>query len=210
MSDEITMAQINAKLDRLLLYMEMQLNGERLHQVAGYSWGRTSDGDPFVILYPANSRLRHKICRVYEDDFGKLPAFVDTAVIPDTAQEGNPDREQAIRQKIYRPTPAFVISTRDGKETQMGVEIRFSRTVEAPRPVTMAVSKPTPTATGATPPTSTPAGKGDIFEYKYGDGTAATEAARPHFDAYRRAHGEQSPASREALGEWCKAEGRIP
>lgn len=53
------------------------------------------------------------------------------------------------------------------------------------------------------------AGTPELFNYHYGDKVEATEKARPHFDAYRRANNEQAPASREALHQWCVQVGRV-
>jgi hypothetical protein len=144
---------IEQKLDRVMLLLEVQINGEKLHRVAGYSWGRTGEGDPFVILYPASDRLKHKVCRVYSEQFPELPSCIDTAAIPETAQEGNPDRDQAIRQRIYKQTPPFLIATRDGRDTEMGPEQRFSRVIEGPvGPATRPPqSSPKPVHTAAKP-----------------------------------------------------------
>lgn len=122
---------LERKLDQLTILVEAMLRHESIHEVAGYAYGRTSIDAAFIILYPAASQLKHKVCRVYEEDFGKLPAFINTN-IPAVAQEGNPDREQAKRQRIYTHTPVFTITTVEGKDTQMGPEVRFSRVISAP------------------------------------------------------------------------------
>lgn len=100
-------------------------SNDQLHWVGGYAHGRTSNDDPFLILYPASEKLNHKVCRVYPQDFKKLPAFVNTDVLPGLAQDGNPDRDKAIKKGIYHACPAFLITTYAGKETQMGNEVRF-------------------------------------------------------------------------------------
>ena len=46
-----------------------------LHWIGGFVYGRTSNDDPFIILYPASELLKEKACRVYEHDFKKLPGF---------------------------------------------------------------------------------------------------------------------------------------
>ena len=65
------------------------------HLVGGFAHGRTSNGDPYVLLYPAQKNLKHKICRVYEQLFHELPYFIETNVIADDAQDGNPDKDKA-------------------------------------------------------------------------------------------------------------------
>jgi hypothetical protein len=68
---------------------------------------------------------------VYEEDFDKLPAIINTAV-PEAAQDGNPTRDQARWQGVYIHTPAFTIATLAGQDGQMETEARFSHVVEAP------------------------------------------------------------------------------
>jgi len=98
---------------------------DRLHVVGGYVYGRTKNDDPFIILYPAQEYLTHKICRVYPHDFKKLPKFIPTDNVPGDT-ENNPDKGAAIKYGIYHTCPVFQIVTYFGKETQMGPEVRFS------------------------------------------------------------------------------------
>lgn len=100
-----------------------------LHMIGGFAHGRTSNGDPFVLLYPAPKNLKHKVCRVYEQSFHELPWFVETNAIPQDAQDGNPDKDKAEKLGIYRSCDWFEIATIDGKETQMGAEQRFFTTI---------------------------------------------------------------------------------
>lgn len=182
----VTLESLQAEIVQLRRLIEVMVNSEKLHQVGGYASGRTSKGASFIILYPDAPHLKHKVCRVYEEDFAKLPSYINTRV-PENAQEGNPDREQAIRQKIYTACPVFTIATRDGQDTQMGPEVRFSRVVDAPQ-------------VAAAPTTDTAE---DIFEYRYQNGTLAdTDEERRAFDAWRRAHAGKSPLSRTGLRTW--------
>lgn len=103
-------------------------SGNHIHWIGGYVYGRTSNDDPFILLYPAADNLNEKIVRVYPQDFKKLPAFIDTGDVPaDT--ENNPNKGQAQKKGIYHTCPLFQIVTYDGKETQMGPEKRFGDVV---------------------------------------------------------------------------------
>ncbi|MCJ7700620.1 MAG: hypothetical protein MUO62_03475 [Anaerolineales bacterium] len=90
--------------------------------------GRTSNGDDYIVLFSANEKLNHKICRVYKEAFNRLPDFVDTQ-IPANAGNGNPTREEASKRRILRTCPLFKIVTFDGRETAMGPERRFYATL---------------------------------------------------------------------------------
>ena len=92
--------------------------------IGGYVYGRTSKGDPFIVLYPASDKLDRKACRVYDHEFKKLPQFVDLNV-PINAQNANPDRSQAVRMGIYKKCQLFQITLFDGRKTEMGPEQRF-------------------------------------------------------------------------------------
>lgn len=190
----VTLESLQAEITQLRTLIEVMVNSERLHQVGGYASGRTSKGAAFIILYPAAPHLKHKVCRVYEEDFGKLPPIINTRV-PQSAQEGNPDREQAIRQKIYHACPVFTIATRDGQDTQMGPEVRFSRVIEPPQTLVSTA----PVAAASTP-------TGEMFEYRYQNGKLAeTDEERRAFDVWRRAHAGKSPISRAGLRTWWAA-----
>lgn len=98
-----------------------------LHYIGGYVYGQTSNGDPYIVLYPEASYLRQKSCRVYPHAFKKLPPFIE---IPDedvwpAHTDGSPDKDKAQAKGIYRECPTFLITTYGGKETQMGREKRF-------------------------------------------------------------------------------------
>lgn len=119
MTDDIK--QLNKMLRAILL------SQNNLHWIGGYVYGETSRDDPYIILYPSSDRLKQKVVRVYPHGFKKLPAFV---VVPspdnwrgDTSE--NPDKDKARRKGIYHECPAFLITTWDGSETQMGREKRF-------------------------------------------------------------------------------------
>lgn len=99
--------------------------------IGGWVGGRTADGDPFIILYPAADHLREKACRVYPHHFKRLPGFIPTDDVPaDT--DANPSKGQAKNAGIYHECPRFKIVMRLGKETQMGREKRFHHTLYVP------------------------------------------------------------------------------
>lgn len=186
-----TVQSLQAEVNRLTRLVDLLINGETVHRVGGYAYGRTKKGDAFIILYPAADRLKLKVCRVYQEEFPQLPAFIDSNV-PQDAQKGNPDREEAKEMGIYRPCPAFLMLTREGKDTQMGREVRFSRVLEAP-----------PVAAAAKPQLAASAPTGEMFEYRYQNGKLAeTAEERTAFDAWRRAHAGKSPISRAGLRTW--------
>lgn len=102
--------------------------GGKLHEVGGYVYGKTKrgEGDPFVILYPYAQGMKEKVCRVYQQDFGKLPHYIPT----EFPQGGNyvydnPDKEEARKAGIYHNCRPFTMATYPGKQTQMGPEQRF-------------------------------------------------------------------------------------
>ncbi len=184
-----TIQSLQAELSRLSRLVDLLINGEKIHRVGGYAYGRTKKGDAFIILYPAADRLKLKVCRVYQEEFAQLPAFIDTDV-PPTAQKGNPDRPEAEEMGIYRPCPPFLMLTRDGKDTQMGPEVRFSRVLDAPQVATPQAAAATTTAD-------------ELFEYRYLNGKLAENAEeRTAFAAFRRAHDGKSPISRAGLRTW--------
>jgi len=113
-------------LEQIAKMLRAQLKGSgHLWWVSGYVYGVTGNGDPFIILYPADEKLQEKIVRVYPHDFKKLPAFIPTNVDSGDT-EANPNKEQARKKGIYHECPMFEIVTHDGKDTQMGKERRFS------------------------------------------------------------------------------------
>lgn len=112
-------------LEQVAKMLRAQLKGAgHLWWIGGYVYGVTSNGDIFVILYPADEKLQEKVVRVYPHDFGKLPAFIPLDVDGGDT-EANPNKEQARKKGIYHECPLFEIVTFDGKETQMGRERRF-------------------------------------------------------------------------------------
>jgi hypothetical protein len=120
-------------LTRQQKLMEVVANQGKLHWIGGYAYGRTSENDPYILLYPAPKGMVHKVCRVYKEDFHKLPYHVSSINIPKQAQDANPDKGPAKKMGIYHNTPVFTIATVDGKETPLGPEQRFFDTVELTR-----------------------------------------------------------------------------
>ncbi len=97
-----------------------------IHWIGGYVYGKTKNGDPFIILYPAAEYLREKACRVYPREFPKLPPFIPTANVMGKTK-GNPSKDEAIDLGIYNTCPMFQVITYDGKETPLGKEKRFGK-----------------------------------------------------------------------------------
>lgn len=97
-----------------------------IHWIGGYVYGKTKGGDPFVILYPAAEYLQEKACRVYPQEFKKLPSFINTQNIQGKTR-GNPNKGEARELGIYHECPMFQVITYDGKETPMGNEKRFGK-----------------------------------------------------------------------------------
>jgi hypothetical protein len=114
------------KLDQVTKMLSALLKStNNYHVVGAYAWGYTSNDDPFLVLYPQDDRLKHKVCRVYPHDFGKLPADIVNGK-PDAGPDDPGDRDRAEKRGILRPCPMMGVVTYDGKETQMGPEKRFS------------------------------------------------------------------------------------
>lgn len=130
------------RLDEIAKMLRAQLKGAgHLWWVAGYVYGQTSNGDVFVILYPAAENLKEKVVRVYDHDLKKLPAFIPTEGIDGGDTEANPSKEQARKKGIYHECPAFEIVTFDGKDTQMGKERRFGDVLRLSRKAAEAVAQ---------------------------------------------------------------------
>lgn len=100
-------------------------SNNQIQWAGAYAPGRTKTGDAYIILYPQNKKLQHKICRVYPHDFKLLPADIDTT-IPAGVGNGNPTRDEAAARGILKPCKMFAVLTYAGRETQMGREVRFS------------------------------------------------------------------------------------
>ena len=139
----------NEQLDRIEKMLQVQLKGAgHLWWIGGFVYGQTSNGDVFVILYPAAEHLKEKVVRVYDYDLKKLPAFIPTEGIDAGDTEANPSKEQARKKGIYHECPSFEICTFDGKDTQMGKERRFGevlRLSKAAREALQNVGVPTRT-----------------------------------------------------------------
>ena len=115
----------NEQLDRIEKMLRAQLKSVgHIWWVSGWVYGQTSNGDLFIILYPAAENLKEKVVRVYDHDMKRLPAFIPTNVDGGDT-EANPSKEQARKKGVYHECPAFEIVTYDGKDTQMGKERRF-------------------------------------------------------------------------------------
>lgn len=127
MSENAELTQVRKMLTALLK------SNNQIHWIGGYAPGKTSKGDPFIILYPAGDHLEHQVCRVYKHDLGKLPQFISRE-IPEgvNGEKKAPSRPEAQAKGIYRDCPRFCVLTYHGKETQMGREIRFSDTLFVP------------------------------------------------------------------------------
>lgn len=120
---------MNEQLERIEKMLSALLkSSNHIWWIGGYVYGQKSNGEPFIVLYPAGERLKDKVCRVYDHDFRKLPAFIDTSnVTADTAEYGKetPDKLEAQKKGIYHECPLFQIATYDGRDTRMGPERRF-------------------------------------------------------------------------------------
>lgn len=118
--------RVEMKMDQITKMLSAILKStNNYHVVGAYAWGYTSNDDPFLVLYPQDERLKHKVCRVYPHDFGKLPAEI-TSNRPDAGPDDPGDRDRAEKRGILRPCAMMGIVTYDGRETQMGQEKRFS------------------------------------------------------------------------------------
>ena len=127
--------RIYVKVNVLEKLMTVIANGGKIHQIGGYAYGRTSGNDPFILLYAPHDSMVHKICRVYPEDFSKLPHFIPTGNPPTSASELNLTKTELKKQSLYHGCATFKIATIDGKDTQMGPEIRFYDTMSVDREV---------------------------------------------------------------------------
>jgi len=109
------------QLDRIETMLKAILASDNhIHWVGSYAHGRTKTGDPYIVLFPASDKLEHKVCRVYESQFKRLPDFVDTAV----PGHIKPSKDTPVKDRGI-PCTHFQVVTSDGKDTQMGAEKRF-------------------------------------------------------------------------------------
>jgi len=130
------------QLDRIETMLKAILASDNhIHWVGSYAHGRTSTGDPYIVLFPASDKLEHKVCRVYESQFKRLPDFMNTAVPASVRPSKNtPTKNQAIA------CAHFQVITSDGKDTQMGAEKRFFAVLaissRAPQETAVATQQP--------------------------------------------------------------------
>ena len=192
------MQKILAQSEENLKYTIVAAKNGTPHLVGGFAHGRTSNGDPYVLLYPAQKNLKHKITRVYEHLFPELPYFVETNAIPDNAQDRNPDKDKAKKQGIYRECDWFEIATVDGKTTQMGPEQRFLMTIKVLNGSTPAEEPAEEIETPTIEPAQAEAKLNSIIDegvttlpepFTYQDGTMLTD--NPKLHRIFRAHWEQ-------------------
>jgi hypothetical protein len=106
----------------------------KLEEIGGYAHGRTEKGSAYIILYSYSDYKDHKITRVYQEMFSTLPDYVDVAVPNNTIIDDNPTKSKAKKMGAYKPCKAFTIAVVEGKETQMGKEIRYLNTIYTGRP----------------------------------------------------------------------------
>lgn len=149
----------NSQLTRIEKMLRNILRSDgHIHRISGYVYGRTSNDDPYVILYPHGDMLEHKAVRVYKESLQWLPDFIDVNDIHDDAGGGNPDKSKAQKKGIYHECPLFEVLTYDGKDTQMGKEKRFSSVLQVlPQRTTPPPQRSPQAAAPLTPPPTTPA-----------------------------------------------------
>ena len=149
---------MNEQLERIEKMLRAQLKSAgHVWWIGGYVYGVTSNGDLFVILYPAAENLKEKVVRVYDRDMKKLPRYIPTEGIDSGDTEANPSKEQARKKGIYHECPAFEIVTYDGKDTQMGKERRFGDVLRLSRKAVEALGAVgAPTAPAGRPPVDGP------------------------------------------------------
>ena len=150
---EMKLDQMNKMLSALLK------SNNNYHVVDSFAWGYTSNDDPFLVLYPAGDHLKHKVCRVYPHDFGKLPSeIVNTK--PDAGPDDPGDRDRAEKRGILKKCALMGICTYDGKETQMGAEKRFSDVLWVSRKGQTAPAQDAPPAQPQAKAPATPSANG--------------------------------------------------
>jgi hypothetical protein len=141
-----------AMSDRMEKMLEALLKSDGLvYWIGGYVYGETSNGDPYILLYPSSEQLKEKVCRVYPHDFKKLPAFIPTADVRG-ATSANPSKGDAKRANFYHECPPFEIALFSGKDTALGPEKRFSSVLRLSKAAQEAVAgrpSPAPHANGA-------------------------------------------------------------
>lgn len=149
--------RVEMKMDQITKMLAAILkSSNNYHVVDSYAWGYTDNDDPFLVLYPAGDHLKHKVCRVYPHDFGKLPSDI-VATKPDAGPKDPGDRDRAAKQGKLHTCPLMGIVTYDGKETQMGPEKRFSDVIWVSRKAQPQQRQDAPPAQPQTQPAQPPA-----------------------------------------------------
>lgn len=136
---------MDEKTIQKMLTALLQAN-DQIHWIGSFAHGLTSEGDPYLVLFPAAEHLEHQVCRVYPEHFRKLPEFIPR----ETPANIRPSKS-APKKDAAVPCPLFCVLTFPGKETKMGPETRFSDVlfISKPKP-DAAQTKPAP------PPQPTP------------------------------------------------------
>lgn len=124
------MKHYRRQLDQTNQLVRVLINGGAIHEIGSYTYGRTSNDDPFLLLYSSNTKLIHKICRVYKEDFAKLPHYLDLDNFPTNVTDSNPTRDNVVKQHKLKTCATFTIATKPGAETQMGPEQRFHMVID--------------------------------------------------------------------------------
>lgn len=157
----------NEQWDRIEKMLRAQLKSAgHIWWVSGWVYGQTSNGDLFIILYPAAENLKEKVVRVYDHDMKRLPAFIPINVDGGDT-EANPSKEQARKKGIYHECPAFEIVTYDGKDTQMGKERRFGDVLRLSKAAREALAQGVrPVQPPSSPPPAPAAAQGELPNYR--------------------------------------------
>ena len=122
---------LEAKIDYLTDIFMAQHAGENIHIVGGYVQGRTTKGAGFLLLYPSRSYFSIKVCRVYQEQFPRVPTFIDID-IPQQATEENLTREKAEKLGVFKPCRDFTVVTYMANTGRNQKETRFSRVIPSP------------------------------------------------------------------------------
>lgn len=163
------------EMREIRIMLEALLKSQGLVEwVSGFVYGATSNGDPYVLLYPAAEHLKEKVCRVYPHQFKKLPAFIPTADIAGDT-DSNPDKQKAQARGIYHECQPFQIVMHLGKDTQMGREKRFGGVLYVPARASAGEAGPEPPAAAApaVPPAAAPVD--EKWAHWYAEATTAAE-----------------------------------
>lgn len=122
----------NDRLAAIELMLRSVLMGHEpslISWVSGYVYGETANGDPYIALYHPAPGMKDKICKVYEQDWAKLPDFVtrpssedDTPRMKTSRRKPTLGKDEAMEAGIYQECFMFEVVMHMGRRPSDNAE----------------------------------------------------------------------------------------